>query len=467
MKLPDFESEYNALFNAIRKVVPPSMKIYLVGGAVRDFLLERKIHDFDFCVEGLVRPIGKHIADELGGAYYVLDDEREMVRVIVDDEQMGQFDIDIALISGGSIEEDLNDRDFTVNAMAIEIGSSSSIVDPLHGYDDLLMKRLRMCNPESLKNDPLRALRAIRMCLEYDLQMDDELLNAMSSVISRMSESSIERYRDEMFKTIRLYKNGKAIKLYEKYGYINHLFPTAERKFENINSQWIENSDLFVLLLTKNNQIPDKLDDFVSYAVSRLGNYREALRAFFDKTLALYHNRRMLTLFSVIAKTLSEDIETILKWSAGLAFSSSEQNFVRSALLSFDFLTSFDITGDYGDVTLYRYFRQFKEGGIAGLILFLSHEYSLQNVSHAYKDWCDKVVFVQDMITAYFTRYNDVIAPKPFMSGHDIQETLNAPAGPMIGFIKNALIEAQIRGSVKSMSEAESFVRQQAKHYSQ
>ena len=63
MNLPDFESEYSALFGAVRKVVPSSMKIYLVGGAVRDILIGRKIRDFDFTVEGLVRPIGKHIAN--------------------------------------------------------------------------------------------------------------------------------------------------------------------------------------------------------------------------------------------------------------------------------------------------------------------------------------------------------------------------------------------------------------------
>ena len=120
-ELPDIISEYPALFRAIRKIVPPSMKIYLVGGAVRDVLLGRKISDFDFSVEGLVRPIGKHIANELNGAYYVLDDEREMVRVIVPDETTGQFGIDIALMSGNDIEDDLRERDFTFNAMAIEL----------------------------------------------------------------------------------------------------------------------------------------------------------------------------------------------------------------------------------------------------------------------------------------------------------------------------------------------------------
>ena len=72
---------------------------------------------------------------------------------------------------------------------------------------------------------------------------------------------------------------------------------------------------------------------------------------------------------------------------------------------------------------------------------------------------------MQDHLSAYFTRYNEVIAPRPFLGGHDIQEMLEIPAGPVIGSIKNALIEAQIRGSVKNIEEAKSFVRLQAKHY--
>lgn len=464
MILPDFVSEYKRLFDAIRKVVPPSMKIYLVGGAVRDILLGRKIRDFDFSTEGLVRPIGKHIANELGGAYYVLDDEREMVRVIIDDEQMGQFDIDIAQFSGDVIEEDLHARDFTMNAMAIEISETPVFVDPLHGWEDLQQKLLRMCSPDSLNNDPMRALRAIRMSLEFDITMDDELLGAMRDVPSRLSDSSMERYRDEMFKIIRLYQNGKAFRLYESFGFIDHLLPDWKTSDALVDTEWIENTDRFALLLTVKKEPAEPLDDFAAFAVSRLGNYREALRAFFDKTIALYHNRRMLSVFAAIVRTLTADKKIAEKWCSRLAFSSSEMNFVVSAVTSFHYLNANIETASYNDVDIYRYFHQFREGGIAGLILYLSSEYVKQNVPHAYKDWCEKVVLVQDFVSAYFTRYIEIIDPKPLLSGHDIQEILNVPAGPMIGFVKNALIEAQIRSSVQTVREAESFVRQYAKY---
>ena len=463
MNLPDFESEYSALFGAIRKVVPPSMKIYLVGGAVRDILLGRKIRDFDFTVEGLVRPIGKHIADELGGAYYVLDDEREMVRVIIEDEQNGKFDVDIAQLTGNTIEDDLRERDFTINAMAIAVGSENIFVDPLNGLADMENKTLRMCAQDSLNNDPLRVLRAIRMSLEFGLKMDDELIAAMHEARSRLYVSSMERYRDEFFKIIRLHKNAEAVTLCRQFGLLDHLFPEWNEETK-IDTEWIASTDHFSLLLTVNQRKITPENDFDGYAASRLGNYRETLRAFFDKSLALYHNRRMLNLFSAVSGSLHGSIDTVNGWCGRLAFSSSETNFVMNALRSYKHLRTID-DDSYSDVEIYRFFRQYKEGGIAGLVLYLAEAYRYQEIPNAYKKWCDKVVFVQNMVSAYFTRYMEVIAPQPLMSGHDIQDMLRIPAGPAIGQIKNALIEAQIRGSVKTMPEAESFVRLESKHY--
>lgn len=464
MNLTDFESDYSALFNAIRKVVPPSMKIYLVGGAVRDIVLGRKIRDFDFTVEGLVRPIGKNIANELGGAYYVLDDEREMVRVIIEDEQIGKFDVDIAQLSGDTIEDDLLERDFTFNAMAIDIGRSDVLVDPLGGMNDMQQKMLRMCAPDSLTNDPLRSLRAIRMCLEFDMTMDDDLLSAMYEARNNLTASSMERYRDEMFKIIRLHKNEDALRLMRQFGLIDHLFPEWNRDGD-LNLDWIRITDHFSLILTGNTKSFSPQDDFDSFAASRLGNYKETLKAFFDKPLALYHDRRMLNLFAAIAGTLDKRIEAAAGWCSRLAFSSSEINFVKGALNSFNELISLSDPDSFNDVDIYRYFRNYKESGIAGLILYLADGYQYKEIPNAYKKWSEKVVFVQNMFAAYFTRYMEVIAPIPFMSGHDIQELLGIPAGPIVGQIKNSMIEAQISGAVKNKTEAESFIRLEAKHY--
>ena len=113
-------------------------------------------------------------------------------------------------------------------------------------------------------------------------------------------------------------------------------------------------------MLTVKNYSNEAADDFSAFAASRLGNFREALRAFFDKTIALYHTRRMLTVFAAIARTLTDDRNAAEKWCSRLAFSSSEMNFADSAVGSFDHLRTNANTASYNDVDIYRFFRQFK-----------------------------------------------------------------------------------------------------------
>ncbi len=460
MELPDFISDYSALFGTIRKVVPPSMNIYLVGGAVRDILLKRRIRDFDFTVDGLVRPIGKHIANELGGAYYVLDDERDMVRVIIDDEEKGQYDVDISLLAGETIEDDLRDRDFTLNAIAIKLADQPLLIDPLGGLSDVQRGILHMCAPDSLDNDPLRSLRAIRMSLDFGLELDDELQKAMIKASEQLRKSSLERYRDELFKIIRLNKNNVAVEKFAKFDLLQYLFPNSKDLLNNNDRKWIKNTDFFSVLLTKHDQDISTEDEYADYASRRLGNFRGALLAFFDKTLSLYHSRRMLMSFSTISFVLSyENPETVNRWCNRLAFSSSEAKFVDQTLQSYAYLNKLHSSTQCSDVDIYRYFKQYKEGGVAGLLIFLSNKYSETDKPTSYKQWCEWVVFVQNYISAYFTRYYDLIAPKLYLSGNDIQKLLNITAGPIIGQIKDSLIEAQIRGAVKNTSEAESFVR--------
>ena len=161
---------------------------------------------------------------------------------------------------------------------------------------------------------------------------------------------------------------------------------------------------------------------------------------------------------SLSKEELTDDIDQIKQWCVRLAFSSSEMAFVMSAIQSRHYLINFPNVLNCSDVDIYRYFRQFKEGGVAGFALYLASVYSNRELPDAYKHWCDRVVFIQNMISAYFSRYMEVIDPKPLMSGNDIQTLLQIPAGPMVGKAKNALIEAQISGSVRNISEAESFL---------
>ena len=150
---------------------------FIVGGTVRDFLLNRQIKDADIVVKGDAEKIGRSFSDTAGASFVLLDRYFGIVRVAKNNEF-----IDICTMHGGSIIDDLAGRDLTINSMAmplervrsekLESGSldfkhiaeklQDIIIDPFDGRHDLKYKIIRMVSEDNLVNDPLRLLRVYR-----------------------------------------------------------------------------------------------------------------------------------------------------------------------------------------------------------------------------------------------------------------------------------------------------------------
>ncbi|MGD0709321.1 MAG: phosphohydrolase, partial [Anaerolineaceae bacterium] len=177
--------------------------VYLVGGAVRDALLGHASHDLDFVCDRGARQIARRTANGLQGAFYMLDEAREMARVVLGEGDK-PYILDFAVFRGRNLEEDLAGRDFTLNAMAVELGNPTQLIDPLDGAGDLRERRLRLCSPTSLEDDPLRVLRAVRMATQFDLKMDEELTQFLRESAGLLQSVSMERQRDELFRSFEL-----------------------------------------------------------------------------------------------------------------------------------------------------------------------------------------------------------------------------------------------------------------------
>ena len=139
--------------------------------------------------------LARRIANGLDGDFYVLDRERDVARALLDTED-GKILVDVARLRGASLSADLADRDFTINAMAVELGTDCrQIIDPLGGETDARAKVLRQCGPDSLHNDPLRALRALRLAAQFELRIEPATRVSMHAVRDRLYDSSAERVR--------------------------------------------------------------------------------------------------------------------------------------------------------------------------------------------------------------------------------------------------------------------------------
>ncbi len=167
---------------------------YLVGGSVRDALLDRaKVDvDLDFVLPEKAVETAREIARKYHGGFVVLDDAREIARVV-----FPQGTLDLALQEGNSLEIDLQRRDFTINAIAYNF-SNQKLVDPLGGRADLERGIIRMVAAANLKDDPLRLLRAYRQAAQLNFTIEETTRATIRSLAPLLKTVAAERIQTEL-----------------------------------------------------------------------------------------------------------------------------------------------------------------------------------------------------------------------------------------------------------------------------
>jgi putative nucleotidyltransferase with HDIG domain len=172
---------------------------WLVGGAVRDRVLGRRVADFDVVLDGDPGEGARAIAQAArragdGAACFALSEEFGAWRVVA---REGSWQVDVERMRGGSLEADLALRDFTVNAVAEPLHGGEPI-DPLGGLADLRCGRLRLAGSGAIEDDPLRVLRLVRVAVDLDLRVDAQAAAAASLHAARLRDVSPERVFSEL-----------------------------------------------------------------------------------------------------------------------------------------------------------------------------------------------------------------------------------------------------------------------------
>ncbi|KAF0177504.1 MAG: tRNA nucleotidyltransferase/poly(A) polymerase [Nitrospirae bacterium] len=199
---------------------------YLVGGAVRDILLNRPTSDYDIAVQHNAKVRAQEFAEGIGGKCIVLDARFGAMRVTKDRDY-----IDICRMQGDTIAEDLGTRDLTINAMALPLGSlaapdpAKQLIDPFNGSHDLQCKTIRMVSEQNLLNDPLRMLRVFRFAQSLHFTPEVQTLNVIRQQGARIAESAVERIAEELRHILREPQSYRTMKLIQRDGFADHIFP--------------------------------------------------------------------------------------------------------------------------------------------------------------------------------------------------------------------------------------------------
>jgi len=259
VKLPDRKFVVKAITNSIPKNILDLIKdfgkiaksigseIYLVGGSVRDAFLRKPIVDFDFVLKDAVS-FGEKLKEKYDGIIEIFKDIQT-----VHFEYLGynfdfvtsrrEYYIDnslVPVVEKASLKEDLSRRDFTINAMAIDITEENfgKLIDYYGGYEDLLQKTIRVIKPFSFIEDPSRILRAIKYMVELDFKLsyETEILLKKAIELGVLRSSKSQRVQNELKEL--LYKDNidKIIQLFHQFGLMEEIFRVKKIPKIAINS---------------------------------------------------------------------------------------------------------------------------------------------------------------------------------------------------------------------------------------
>jgi putative nucleotidyltransferase with HDIG domain len=170
---------------------------WLVGGALRDRLLERPTADFDVAIAGEreLERAARALGQAAGGFAFSLSETFGTWRVVAHDRS---WQLDMLPLEGETIEDDLGRRDLTVNAIAEPLRARGRFVDPSGGLRDLRARRLRMVSQGSFQSDPLRTLRLARLAGELGFEIEPETLRSARSSAPGLAGVAPERTFGEL-----------------------------------------------------------------------------------------------------------------------------------------------------------------------------------------------------------------------------------------------------------------------------
>ena len=230
----------NKIFQEISETADQMhLETYVIGGFVRDIYLNRKSKDIDIVTVGSGIELAKRVSEKLKNKPQVhifknfgtamLKYKDLEIEFVGARKESYQIDSRKPEVEEGTLQDDQNRRDFTINALALGLNKTNfgELVDPFNGIDDLKNKIIRTpLNPDiTFSDDPLRIMRAIRFSTQLGFEIQDETLQSISKNKERIKIISGERIIDEINKIMMSEKPSTGFKLMEETGLLKIIFP--------------------------------------------------------------------------------------------------------------------------------------------------------------------------------------------------------------------------------------------------
>jgi len=445
-------------------------QLYLVGGTVRDLFRDLSPKDIDLVCRG-AKEFAAAVAGCKNAALVPMEKKpEEPCYRVVDREDSGNF-LDIAEMRGETIYDDLYRRDFTINAIALELnedGSTGAVIDPLDGAGDVERKTLRMAGDKSILSDPLRILRAVRFAAGLEFMIEESTLKEMRSRAALLRNVSAERVRAELLRILQTSRSVFYFRQMDELGILEVIFPEisamkgcpqdgfhhrdvwghsllvmehSENVINDLSGCFGEWSGTITDLLARDNRLP-----LLKLAAVLHDSGKPATRGLDPDTgrITFYrHDEEGAKLIGLIAERLK--------------MSCRERDFM--VLMAAEHLHAlYLVSGDVKTAALMKWFRRMRDDSIPAIILSMADTMSSLGpdssdiIRGRHIDWAKRSVM------EYYGKIKAKIESPGLVNGDDLI-ALGMQPGPEMGRILEETRSFQDAGEIKNREEALELVR--------
>ncbi|MEO5361750.1 MAG: HD domain-containing protein [Nitrospirota bacterium] len=445
----------------LREFTGSCREVFLVGGTLRDSILNRQVRDYDIALSESPFSVAKGFADAINGAYVMLHERFPTARVV-----KGDCIYDFTALRGGSIGSDLLSRDFTVNALAVSINNPvDGVIDVTGGLGDINNRIIRMVSKDNLADDPVRLLRAFRVAVELGFTIDTDTLAAIADLKGGISGAAVERVWAEFKMLMQADNTTEIIKSACETGLLFELLPELEPLRGLRQNRW-HHLDVFDHTMVAYEAAESIINTLAL-------PFHENLRAW----LAMYPHNSALIKLAILLHDVGKYRTYGQSKDAHITFYRHEQ---EGTAIAADIMTRFKASTketEFVTMLVKNHMRilAFKRVGSAGgfaamkrpLIRLLNIMgdaiYALIVVwiadSAAKLEGTDEIIGIcKDILDFYENKYLPRKTAPRFITGRDLIETFKLTPSPLFSEILGAIEIKTLEGLVDSKAKAAALV---------
>ena len=454
--------------------------VYVVGGYLRDFLLKKKSLDIDLVVSKKAELFAKKLAKNINGKCFILHSDLQVYRVATINNPDIEY-IDISLMQGNNIKSDLSRRDFTINALAVEIEKfndiKKNIIDYFNGLKDLKNKSINVVSKSVFNDDPLRMLRSFRFASEYKFNISKETLSLIKKYSSKIISVAGERIKNELFRILNNKNSSKYIAMIDECGLLEKMFPVITKMKKSAKNFYYHPKGLFQHCF----QTYEALENIFGKLDKYFPKSKDILEQHLNEEFSQYVNKKNLLKFIAIfhdcakpecAKKVGNKMrflghesigaKKIAQIMKGLKMSNKEINFAKAIISEHMRPSNLAKSEIITNRAQMRLFRDIKEDTADLLILAMSDWHSYKTLKK--KIYSKKILKQQEKSVAKLIfNYFDFINTKPkdkILDGNVLMKEFKLKPGKIIGellkYVSNAYEEGRIKNKQQALNLAKS-----------